>query len=269
MVGAMSAEGFFTRDDNAYRPGDNARGPWDPNSLHGRFVVGLLASVIEERHGADDFMPARLTVDMFRLPDRSAIEVATRTIRDGQRIKVIEADLFSQGVHMARASCQLLRKTANPAGTVWSTPPWDVPSPADVAGAVDRRMGLNGMWEARRIVGQIGTVGPRRAWMRELRDLVAGVTLTPFVRAALVADFASPFTNAGDAGLGFINSDVTLYLHRLPANEWIGLEVTNHFATDGVAVGECMLHDEKGPLGTATVAALVQRKPMSQPGMQY
>ena len=265
----MSAEGFFTRNDEAYLPGDNTRGPWDPNSLHGRFVVGLFASAIEERHGAADFMPARLTVDMFRLPDRSPIKVTTRAIRDGQRIKVIEADLFSKGVHMARASCQLLRRTANPPGNIWSTPPWDAPSPADVAGAVDPRMGLNGMWEARRIVGEIGTVGPRRVWTRELRDLVAGVPLTPFVRSALVADFASPFTNAGDAGLGFINGDVTLYLHRLPANEWIGLEVTNHLATDGVAIGECMLHDENGPLGTATVAALAQRKPMSQPGTQY
>ena len=89
----MSAEGFFTRNDEAYLPGDNTRGPWDLNSLHGRFVVGLFASVIEERHGADDFMPARLTVDMFRLPDRSPIEVTTRAIRDGQRIKA-GTDLF-------------------------------------------------------------------------------------------------------------------------------------------------------------------------------
>ena len=258
----MSAEGFFTRNDEAYLPGDNTRGPWDLNSLHGRFVVGLFASVIEERHGADDFMPARLTVDMFRLPDRSPIEVTTRAIRDGQRIKVIEADLFSKGVHMARASCQLLRRTANPPGNIWSTPPWDAPSPADVAGAVDRRMGLNGMWEARRIVGEIGTVGPRRVWTGELRDLVAGVPLTPFVRAALVADFASPFTNAGDAGLGFINSDVTLYLHRLPVTPWIGFEVVNHQASDGIAIGECWLYDEQGAIGTSTVAALAQRKPM-------
>jgi hypothetical protein len=39
--------------------------------------------------------------------------------------------------------------------------------------------------------------------------------------------------------------------------------VVNHGATDGVAIGECFLHDEQGPIGSATVAALAQRVGMS------
>jgi acyl-CoA thioesterase len=81
----------------------------------------------------------------------------------------------------------------------------------------------------------------------------------------VAADFASPFANAGEQGLAYINSDVTLYLHRLPVKEWIGFEVVNHHATDGVAIGECSLYDQQGPIGTSTVAALAQRKPMGQP----
>jgi hypothetical protein len=68
--------------------------------------------------------------------------------------------------------------------------------------------------------------------------------------------------NAGNQGLGYINSDVTLYLHRLPVQEWIGFEVVNHRATDGIAIGECFLYDQEGPIGSSTVAALAQRKPM-------
>ena len=98
--------------------------------------------------------------------------------------------------------------------------------------------------------------------MSEVRDLVDGAPLTPFVRVAVAADFASPFANAGDQGLGYINSDVTLYLHRLPVKEWIGFEVVNHQASDGIAIGECFLYDENGAIGTSTVAALAQRKPM-------
>src|SRR5258708_39963987 len=99
------------------------------------------------------------------------------------------------------------------------------------------------MWATRPIAGWMGTAGPRKVWMSEVRDLIDGVPLTPFVRVALAADFTSPFANAGDQGLGYINSDVTIYLHRLPATEWIGFEVTNHGATDGVAIAECFLHD--------------------------
>src|SRR5437660_920867 len=165
----MTNQPFFTRDRDAFIPTPVASGPWDPNSLHGRVIIGLLAFAIEQRHGADDFVPARLTVDMFRLPTLAPIEVTTKLIRDGLRIKVVEAD------------------------------------------------------------------------------------------------FASPFANAGGHGLGYINSDVTLYLHRLPLQEWIGFEVVNHHATDGVAIGECFLYDQQGPIGTSTVAALAQRKPMAQP----
>ena len=125
---------------------------------------------------------------------------------------------------------------------------------------------MHGKWTTRPIVGAMGTLGPRRLWMSEVRDLVEGAPLTPFVRAAVAADFASPFANAGDQGLGYINSDVTLYLHRLPVKEWIGFEVVNHHATDGVAIGECLLYDQQGPIGTSTVAALAQRKPMTNRG---
>jgi hypothetical protein len=261
----MTSQPFFTRDRDAFLPTDIARGPWDPNSLHGRVIIGLLAFVIEQRHGADGFVPSRLTVDMFRLPALAPVEVTTRLVRDGLRIRVVEAEFLSGGVAMARASCQLLRKTQNAEGRVWSPPNWDVPLPADIPAPTDPRSNLNGKWTTRPITGAMGTIGPRRLWMSEVRDLVEGAALTPFVRVAVAADFASPFANAGDHGLGYINSDVTLYLHRLPEQQWIGFEVVNHHATDGVAIGECFLYDQLGPIGTSIVAALAQRKPMPKP----
>jgi hypothetical protein len=265
MVAAMTSQPFFTRDGEAFLPTEIANGPWDPKSLHGRAIIGLLGLVIEQRHGGADFVPARLTVDMFRLPDiLTPIEIATRVIREGLRIRVIEADFMSGGVSMARASCQLLRRTGNPAGTVWETPTWDAPAPAQIPAPTDPRAGMHGKWATRPIVGAMGTIGPRRLWMSEVRDLVDGTPLTPFARVAVAADFASPFANAGDQGLCFINSDVTLYLHRLPVTEWIGFEVVNHHATNGIAIGECWLYDEQGAIGTSTVAALAQRKPVAR-----
>jgi hypothetical protein len=118
------------------------------------------------------------------------------------------------------------------------------------------------MWEVRPISGAMGTQGPRRLWMAEVRNLVDGDELTPFAQVAVGCDFASPFANAGTAGLAYINSDVTLYLHRLPVSRWVGYEVVNHGATDGVAIGECWLHDEHGPIGAATVTALAQARGM-------
>src|ERR1700735_4781146 len=129
---------FFTSDRDVFVPTAVSNGPWDPKSMHGRVVIGLLAHVIEERHGGAEFVPARLTVDMFRLPNIMApVEVRTKLVRDGLRIRVIEADFLSGGVAMARASGQLLRRTENPDGQVWSPPNWDVPKPAGIPAPPD------------------------------------------------------------------------------------------------------------------------------------
>ena len=135
-----------------------------------------------------------------------------------------------------------------------------MPGPDEIAVPTDRGMALGGMWEIRPITGGMGTIGKRRIWMREVRPLIDEEPLTPLTRVALASDFASPFANAGDQGLGYINTDATLYLHRLPRDAWIGLEVVNHGATDGVAIGECFLYDSAGPIGTSSVAALAQRR---------
>lgn len=264
----MQAEPFFQRDSGTLRPMPISRGPWNESSLHGRVVIGLLARELERAHGAEDFQPARLTVDMYRLPDLSPVTVETAMVRDGRRIRVADATFVSGGRPAARATCQLLRRSAEPPGRVWSPPPWDAPPPADLPPPDDPRTGLGGMWETRPISGTFGGVGERRLWMREVRELIGGEPLTPWARVALAADFASPFANAGDAGLGWINCDVTLYLARLPESEWIGFEVTDHRSSAGVAIGACRLHDEAGPIGSATVCALAQSRLMSMPAAE-
>lgn len=259
------AEPFFVRDGDAYLPGRISRGPWGGTTLHARVVMGLLAHEIERQYGDPAFTPARLTTDLYRMSDLSAAAVFVRPLREGGRIKVIDAEFVSGGVSVARATCQLLRRSAEPNVRVWSPPKWDAPAPTSIPPPEKGIGDLGGMWETRPISGAFGSLGQRRLWMREVRALIDGEPLTPFVRAALAVDFASPFANAGEGGLAYINSDATLYLCREPAGEWIGFDVANHQASEGVAVGECWLYDEIGPIGTASVAALAQRASMGGP----
>ena len=256
----MEKDPFFTRDGARLVPNACAAGPWTAGSLHGRVVIGILGTEIERLHGDPAYMPARPTVDMYRLPSLEPLQVVTRVVRDGHRIKVIDAELISEGKSAGRATCQLLRRTANPPGGVWSAPEWNVPAPQDIPDPGDIPATMFGMWGLRPISGKIGEFGQRRTWMHEVRALVGGEPLTPFARVAVGADYASPLANAGDSGLGYINSDLTLYLHRLPAGEFIGYESVTHGATDGVAVGECHLYDEHGRIGWASVCALAQTR---------
>jgi hypothetical protein len=258
----MPNEPFFRKEGDLFIPTKAGIGPWTATSLHGRLIIGLLGAEIERQYRTPEYMPARLTVDMYRLPDLSPVEVVTRVVKDGYRIKVVDAEFISGGESAGRATCQLLRKTENPPGAVWAPDNWDAPRPADIAPPSQRPMG--GMWDVRRISGDFGTPGhPRRVWMAEIRDLVEGEPFTPFARVATAADFVSPFANSGDQGLGYINSDATIYLHREPVSDWIGFDVTGHGATDGVAIGECRLYDEQGVIGAASCTALAQKRKVS------
>jgi hypothetical protein len=178
-------------------------------------------------------------------------------VRDGNRIKVIDAEFVSNGESIARASALLLRHAETPDGTVWQPPAWDAPAaetlPAPPGEAVR-------MWETRTLDHGFGSVERKRAWLRETRTLIAGVELTPFVRAAFAADFTNPFANSGSAGLQYVNADITLYLHRLPKGEWLGFEVMSHESADGIAVGECRIHDSAGAIGMSLVCGVANRR---------
>jgi len=258
----MTDEAYFTRDGDLFVPQPPCRGPWDPKSLNGRAVVALCGFQIEQAYALDDYMPARLTVDMYRLPGFAPIEIRTNVVRDGKRIKVIDAEFVSEGVSYARATSQWLLRGDNAVPRVWSPPSWEVPDPETLSVAPNR---LNSSFSMRPITGGIGTFGQKRVWLREHLDLVAGTPLSPFMRVAGAADLANPFANSGEGGLGYINSDVTLYLHRLPRGEWIGMEVVNHHATDGVAIGQVVLYDREGAIGTSSVCGPAQRRAMGPP----
>jgi hypothetical protein len=253
----MAEEAYFRSEGGAYFANPVSAGPWRSQSLMGRCLCGLFGHEIERRHLEPGFIPARFTVELFDLSDFSAITVETRVMRDGRRARLIDAELFCDGQSRARARCQLLHYTEAPGGKVWSPPNWDVPAPDGLAQDPTRTK-----WWFRPTPGPAG--GPRRAWMRDYRELVEGVPLSPFAQAALCADFSSPFSHMGDAGLQYINTEATLYLHRLPQGGWIGFEAADHQATDGVAVGHTRIYDLRGPIGFGSACALAQR--MRRPG---
>jgi hypothetical protein len=273
MIGMAESdnEAFFRREGEVLVPAEVARGPWDPNSMHGRLLAGMLAHTVEQRFGQPDFHFARMTIDLFRLPPLAPYGIEVSLRREGNRIRVAEGSITSGGVEVARGSVVMLRRAEEPEGDVWSPPDWDVQGPEEVGrpdawgGGAPRGMP---MWETRPITdaafprpgGAERAVEQKRAWIRESRLLVTGEPLTPFVRAAVAADYTNPFANSGSRGLNFVNADITLYLHRLPMTAWIGFEVSSHQSADGICVGECTLYDERGAIGKSIVCGVANQR---------
>lgn len=239
-----------------------SRGPWGENSLHARVLAGLMGHELEQSWSHGGFHCARLTIDLYRLPTLAPAEITASPVRDGNRIRVIDLEYIAQGTSFARATAVLLKQTDNPPGERWSPLDWDVPPPLGLPKPEFPESPRNWqpMWETRRITGWPAELGQRRAWLRETRPLVEGVELTPFVRAASAADWTNPFANMSTDGLQFINADITLYLHRYPAGEWIGFEVTSHHSEAGIAVGDCTMYDEQGAIGHSLVCAIANQR---------
>ena len=260
MAERETSEAFFTVAGEDFVPGPRTASPWAPGMMHGRLLGGLLARAIEEEHAAENLRFARLTVDLFRNTPLEPVRLTTERVRDGRRIRVVDAVASVADGPVARASAVLLRRGEQPAGQVWTAQEWDVPDP-ETLGAPMGEVPFD-VWFDPPDGGGHPMVGKeqRRAWLRETHTLVAGEGLSPFVRTALAADFASPMANFGSEGLGFINADYTVNLARLPLGEMIGFETTGHLSEDGVAAGQCTLYDAGGAIGFCVVSAVANRQ---------
>lgn len=266
--GIIPDETYFHRTGDVFTPTALTRGPWDPNSLHGRVVAGLLMYEVQRKHLDPAFQVARITVDMFRVAPMLPVTVVTNVVRDGNRIRVADASLrLDDGLEIARASVVMLRRAATPEGDVWAPPLWDVPHPdtLETPPPPPAQFGP-ATWETRAISGRIGvgadadeTPVQKRAWVRDLVKFVDDEWASPLVSAAMLSDFANPFANAGTRGLNYVNADASMYLHRDPTGEWIGIEVAGHNASEGIAVGEVVLYDLDGAFGRATVCGVANQ----------
>src|ERR1700712_124233 len=100
----MSApESIFVPDGDGFIATEIARGPWDPNAQHGGAPSGLLARA-SERHEPDPEMHvARLTIELLRPVPLGRVDVATRTVRPGKKVQLVEASLLAGGKEVARA----------------------------------------------------------------------------------------------------------------------------------------------------------------------
>lgn len=249
---------FTVRRDDALVPNPIAHGGWGP-TLGGQVIGGLLARAIEQHVPEEDLHPARLTVEILRRVAGAPLRVTASVVRAGSRMRSLDAVMTQDGVLVARASALYLRRGPQPDGDFYTTEVMLPPVPAEPARfdesvpmfirayGKDPDDGAGFPWQH---------PGPRYAWLREIRDLVDGERLTPFVRAAMAVDVTASLTNFSTKGLAFINADYTLTLSRLPVGPYIGLASLTHYSDAGVATGSASLFDPLGPIGSGVSTAI-------------
>jgi hypothetical protein len=255
----MSTAPVFEGSDGHFVATQFARGPWDPNALHGGAPAALLVRAFEQLPAAEGLRLARVTYEFIRPALVGPLEVQAEVARPGRRVQLLEASIIGGGVEVVRARALQVQAADADGGAPESTAP---PPGPEHGRPPDLRVPHHPMFafDAIEIVFVAGTWGggPSTAWFRLRSPIVAGETPSPLQRLAAAGDFGNGIsaTLSWDHYL-YINPDLTLYIEREPTGEWICLESETRIARDGIGLAESVLYDERGRVGRATQALLV------------
>jgi acyl-coenzyme A thioesterase PaaI-like protein len=243
-------------------------GPWFPDAQHMGPPSALLVRALERESGRDDVRLARVTVEVLGKVPVGTLEVSSRIARRGRTIELVTAEMTSRdasGRPRAVARATGWFHGVVDTGSVATVPGTAMPGlPGREAG---RTRGIPDGWlpgyltsvDWRWIEGGLDEIGPGRAWGRVLTQVVAGEDPSPAQRLAAVADS----TNGCAARLDlrawlFVNTDLTLHLHRAPRGEWTGLDADSVIGPEGTGTAYSVVHDEAGPVGRAAQALTVR-----------
>jgi Thioesterase-like superfamily len=248
---------YLPEGPGRFAPTELARGPWDPDAQHGGAPAALIARAIEHVESLVPMDVVRVTYEFLRPVPLAPLELRTRVLRDGKRVQLAEAVLLARDVEVTRAVALRIRRAAVAVPDAELEPPphggpdgsAPISMPAFEAGpATFARDGM----EVRFAQGAFADVGPAFAWFRLRVPLVAGEDPSPLQRLAAAADFGNGIATAVSwATHVFINPDLTLYVERLPAGEWVGLDASTRVAGAGVGISDSALYDEDRRLGRA------------------
>lgn len=246
----------FVYADNQFTPDPSSHAPWSTEMLHGRLIGALATREVENQIDGQNFRVARLTVDLFRPASMAPVSVASKTIRKGRRIEVIDVIVTSEGHDVARITALVLATSERPPGNIWRPTPTEWPTPESVSGRVDENAADESGWLFHPVEGGFGTGERSRVWTNDTWPLVNSERMSPLVRAAISGDLACPIANSSDDGLHYINADYTMALGRYPVGLWIGLEVNQQIDADGISMASCTYVDMTGPFATSTGSSI-------------
>jgi Thioesterase-like superfamily len=259
----MSDAFFDVLGPDRFRATELTRGPWDPGLQHAGPPAALLGRAVEGHGDRAGLQVARITFDIVRPVPIAELRVATRLLRGGRSIELVEATLQAGEVELMRATALRIR-TAEldlPAGL---TPGPRLPGPE--AGRAlpffptGQDVGYHTAMESRFVAGSFLELGPATVWMRMRHPLVPGEAPSPLCRVLVAADSGNGVSAALDyQHWRFINADLTVYLMRPPTGDWVALEATTT-AGAGIGLADTTLHDTHGPIGRSAQALFVDRR---------
>ena len=253
--------------DGAFAPSGHARGPWDDAAQHGGAPAALLARAIERVDPGAGMLVARITYEFLGPVPLAPLEADAWVQRNGRRFQLVEGELREGGRTVVRARAVRLRRgdVALPrAALAEAAPPGGAPAAGEPSGFPVGREGEAFSLTAMEIRFADGTdygTGPARAWFRLAVPLVAGETPTGLQRVVAAADFGNGISRVLDFDRHlFVNTDLTVHLHREAVGEWVLVDALTVIDPVGVGLATSRLSDERGALGIGAQTLFVDSR---------
>ena len=255
------ADAFFETDGERFVPTELTRGPWDPDAQHAGPPAALLGRAIERLGGEPDGQVGRVTYEILRPVPIAPLMVEARVLRPGRRVELIEARLGDVEGEVMRGTAWRFRAdpVELPPGVVseQAPPGPEAGEPTDFF-PTGQSVGYHTAMEYRFVAGAFLEPGPATVWMRMRHPLLAGEEPSPLQRVLIAADSGNGVSASLDwRRYLFINVDLTVQLHRLPAGEWVCLDAVTIPEPTGIGLADTALYDERAPIGRATQTLLV------------
>lgn len=261
-------DAFYLRDGDGFVGTSSTQGGWHPEHQHGGPVQALLARCVEAVPTLTPMQVTRMTVDMVRpVPIGHRLDVATRVVREGKKIQVVEALLLVGEVEHVRSTFLRLRTAEETGAAVPASTTVDRALPAPdgfepVYRDLPHSPGFLRAIEMRRFPVPGTPEGVFGYWIRALPPLVEGEETLPLSRLAIAGDFANSIGVLIDhTAVSTINADVSVQVLRSPRSDAVAVVGDTRFALDrGLGISVAELHDAEGVCAVATTSQLVQSR---------
>ncbi|WP_120634304.1 thioesterase family protein [Ruegeria sp. EL01] len=246
---------FRLSPDGAFIGNDPVRGPWSADHCHAGPVTGLIARAAETEVGPEKML-TRLTVDLLRPLPLAGLRVAAETTRHTKtlattRVTVHDLDdtlcCTATTMHLVRKDLSSVPSAASEKLSISDT----VDGPFPIG---QMRHDLPGFAHFVDVVypkgGNQGP-GPKTIWMRA-PPLLDGEIQSPIQSICPLADCGNGISwNVPPTEMGFMNTDLTLHIHREPVSDWLASDSVSHWQSSGIGMSQSVLYDTQGPVGTA------------------
>lgn len=241
------------RSATTFEPTPQAAGPWHSDLLFGGVPAAIAVHEVERLVGDSHWLAARITTDLVRPAPRALLSVDARVIREGSRIVVAEASVNAADGVVSRSSLLLVRDGAGSTSEPLAAFDRDTPADHEPTPMPLPHASIFDVMEMR--AGRLQDAN-QRGWVRLNASLVEGEPLSALARTAVVADLAAGMTNTQGEVVSFINADLSLYLERVPAGDWLRIDVETRRHEGSVVVAGAALSDEDGPAGRTMMTSV-------------